>query len=72
MKPLFRKGDLVSVTPAAWRRMQPGQQYGIVLASWDAESKWESRAASMRYWMLIEGKVLTFSEGELSAVAARG
>lgn len=72
MKPLFSKGDLASVTPAAWRGQWPGVHYGIVLASWDTESKWESRAASMRYWMLIEGKVLSFSEGELSAVAAPG
>ena len=72
MIPLFDEGDLVHVTPVGPRSWStPPSPYGIVIASKGTELKWESRAVSMRYWVLIEDKVWNFSEGELSAVAAR-
>lgn len=66
--PFFREGDLVHVTPPKWVRERPTSPYGIVITSKDTESKWESRAASIKYWVFIDDKVWNFCEGELSAV----
>ena len=61
MTPRFNEGDLVReksfrlYTDARLR-----SPYGIVVA-------WKIRFSSMRYWVLVEGKLWNFGEGELSA-----
>ena len=68
IKPLFHEGDLVHVTPPRWARERPTAPYGIVIASKDTDSKWESREASIKYWVFIDNKIWNFCEGELSAM----